>query len=101
MPTSRSEVFKTNQLTMIEKRVMMQFIQACMKEDEFKEASDGLDLENLSFKQFTELKKWSPVVKDYLLNAVAMCDDQKSALQVYLFRHDSILLRHNQNQKNV
>lgn len=70
---------------MIEKRIMMQFIQACMKEDEFKEVSEGLDLKNLSFKKFTEFKKWSPAVKDYLLNAVAMCDDEKSALQVKFF----------------
>jgi RAB protein geranylgeranyltransferase component A len=82
VPTSRSEVFKTNQLSMIEKRLMMKFIQACMKDNTFNELiGDGIQIEQMSFKEFIQAKKLPESISNYLINSVAMCPD-KSALEV-------------------
>lgn len=81
VPTSRSEVFKTNQLSMIEKRVMMQFIQSCMKDNNFQDffASTN-DAEQTTFKAFIQSKKFSKSIENYLLNAVAMSNETQTAL---------------------
>ena len=83
VPTSRSEVFKTNQLSMIEKRVMMQFIQSCMKENNFEDFfSNQNDAEKVTFKEFIQSKKFSKSIQNYLINAVAMSNETQSALDV-------------------
>ena len=84
VPTSRSDVFKSNQLSMIEKRVMMQFIQACLKDNDFKDLVDSeSQLDILTFKQLIEAKKLSASITNFLYNAVAMSsDDDMSARKV-------------------
>lgn len=82
VPTSRSEVFKSSQLGMLEKRVMMQFVQSCLKDNDF--ADFGLEkqtAETMSFRQLIESKKFPEIITHYLVHAVAMCsDDTHSAL---------------------
>lgn len=74
VPTSRSEVFKTDKLSMIEKRHMMKFIQACMKDNDFKELiEDGIG--SVSFREFVRGKKLSDCIGNYIMNAVAMTPD--------------------------
>ena len=83
VPTSRSEVFKSNSLGMIEKRVMMQFVQSCLKDNDF--ADFGLDsasTSSMSYRQLIEAKKLPESISHYLINAVAMCaDESRSALE--------------------
>lgn len=84
VPTSRSDVFKTDQLNMIEKRHMMKFIQSCMKENDFKDFGVDKDLEAQSFTEFIKSKKLPEAVNNYIINAVAMCPSEKqNALKVF------------------
>ena len=83
VPTSRSDVFKTDQLSMIEKRHMMKFIQSCMKENDFKDFVSDKGLETISFTEFIKSKKLPESVNTYIINAVAMCpSENQNALEV-------------------
>jgi RAB protein geranylgeranyltransferase component A len=84
VPTSRSDVFKSNQLSIIEKRFMMQFLQKCLKENFDDLLIDVTEpTRRLSFKAFVERKKMPESVRNYLVNAVAMCPDEaNTALEV-------------------
>lgn len=73
VPTSRSDVFKTNQLSMIEKRHMMKFIQSCSKDNQFADfINDEPKCKETSFRYFLKEKKLPDSVSMYILNAVAM-----------------------------
>ena len=86
VPTSRSDVFKTDQLKMIEKRHMMKFIQSCVKDNEFADLIEGEDVLNMSFRDFIKQKKLPESVSNYIMNAVAMSpNENQSALQVLPF----------------
>ena len=66
---------------MIEKRVMMQFIQSCMKDNNFEDLLESNKAESTSFKEFIQSKKFSKSITNYLLNAVSMCpNDSQNAL---------------------
>jgi hypothetical protein len=70
---------------MIEKRIMMQFIQSCTKDNDYQDFADLTQLKEISFKQFIQSKKFSTSIQNYLVNAVAMCpNDDLSALEVIL-----------------
>ena len=72
---------------MLEKRVMMQFVQSCLKENEFKDLIELDKQESISFKEFILSKKFPPTITDYLINAVAMCPNESdSALKVTYFK---------------
>ncbi|CAF0907292.1 unnamed protein product [Brachionus calyciflorus] len=77
VPTSRSEVFKSNKLGMLEKRSMMQFVQAVLKDDNFNELIEPEQLQTISFRQLISNKKFPQIINDYLINAVAMCPNEK------------------------
>ena len=89
VPTSRSEVFKSDKLSMIEKRVMMKFVQSCTKDDNFSELIDNeAKNNNISFKDFILSKKFPASINNFLINAVAMSPTNTSytAVEVeYLF----------------
>ncbi len=75
VPTSRSEVFKS-QMSVIEKRLMMQFVQSCMKDNNF---ADLINDENgilMSFKEFIQGRKLPSSISHYLINAVSMCPNK-------------------------
>ena len=76
---------------MIEKRVMMKFVQSCMKVDEkggdesFKDLlDDDIINKKVSFRDFIQSKKFPPTISNFLINAVAMCpsNNSYSALEV-------------------
>lgn len=89
VPTSRSEVFKSKKLGMLEKRVMMQFVQSCLKEDYFKELVDS---QNLSFEELIKSKKFPKNISDIFINAVAMCPSQKDSASKVKFSLENILV---------
>lgn len=85
VPTSRSEVFKSTKLSMIEKRYMMKFVQSCVKETFATELIDEETSNRISFKQFLVDEKLPESVTHYLLSSVAMCSDESvSANQVII-----------------
>lgn len=81
VPTSRSDVFKTDQLSMIEKRHMMKFIQSCMKDNDFNDLiGDSESSSDLSFHQFVMNKKFSDKINNYILNAVGMIPNKSQSV---------------------
>ena len=83
VPTSRAEVFKSSQLSVVEKRFMMQFVQACMRDNDFKDLIDKDSSSTMSFKEFIKTKKLPASISDYLINAVSMSpNDNDTALKV-------------------
>jgi RAB protein geranylgeranyltransferase component A len=76
VPVSRAEVFKSTQLGMIEKRVMMQFVQSCVKENNFADLIDPQASSNISFRQLITNKKLPESVAHFLINNVAMCPNE-------------------------
>lgn len=60
----------------------MQFVQACLKEDYFKELI-GPQSQNLSFQELIRSKTFPKSINDILINAVAMSPSESdSALKV-------------------
>lgn len=85
MPTSRSEVFKTTQMSMIEKRLMMKFVQECTNAASFDELIEKEKANAISFGQFIRRRKMPESIANYLINCVAMCpNEEQTALQVKL-----------------
>jgi Rab proteins geranylgeranyltransferase component A len=82
VPTSRAEIFKSTQLGMIEKRVMMQFVKSCLSDtdDTFADLLKNEEQRQLSFKQFIDTKNLPGIVSNYLTNAVAMSADAKTSV---------------------
>ena len=72
VPTSRSEVFKSK-LSVMEKRIMMQFVQACVKDNNFKDLVDEQRGNTISFAQYIQERKLPKAISHYVINAVAMC----------------------------
>jgi hypothetical protein len=79
---------------MVEKRVMMKFVQSCTKVDEksseesFKDLlDDDIINKKVSFKEFILSKKFPSSISNFLINAVAMCpsNNSYSALNVSNF----------------
>ncbi len=68
IPTSRSDIFKSTSLTMIEKRLLMKFITSCV-EDETKAE------EKIDFKTFLNKFNLTQRLQDYILNSIAMCPE--------------------------
>ena len=87
VPCSRADVFSTKQVSMIEKRMMMKFLQFSIdfanKSDEY-EACDAM-----TFGEFLKHKKLTPNVCHYIQHSIAMVNDQATILQVNTTtRHD-------------
>jgi RAB protein geranylgeranyltransferase component A len=77
VPTSRAEVFKSTKLTIQEKRVMMQFVQLCMKDIHFADLiTDEMKERQISFKQLVEERNIPESISHFLVNAVAMCPNE-------------------------
>jgi RAB protein geranylgeranyltransferase component A len=79
VPTSRSEVFKTDKLSMIEKRHMMKFIQACMKDNDFQDLIEDSN-SKMSFSEFVREKKLSESITNFIINAVAMAPNEDQSV---------------------
>jgi RAB protein geranylgeranyltransferase component A len=75
VPTSRAEVFKSSQLGMVEKRVMMQFVQSCVKDNNFVDLIEPDAADKISFKQLIANRKVPASVAHFLVNNVAMCSN--------------------------
>lgn len=70
IPTCRADIFKSKNLSIIEKRLMMQFLQKCLSSDETR-ANETLNCS--TFYDYLVDKKLSDKVINYLINSIAMC----------------------------
>ena len=57
MPSSRSDVFATRSVSVVEKRVLMKFLSACVTADEGQDAFGDLDLEAMTFAELLKRNK--------------------------------------------
>ena len=73
IPTSRSDIFKSTKLSMIEKRLLMKFFSSCVEE------SSELPSESIKFENYLEKFNLTSRLRDYILNAIAMCPANLSA----------------------
>ncbi len=65
---------------MIEKRQMMKFIQACMKDNDFQDLIDD-SCSKMSFSQFVRGKNLSKSITNYIINAVAMMPNEDQTVK--------------------
>lgn len=76
VPCSRSDVFVTNEVNVVEKRIMMKLIETCV---EYKEGQDEYEsFRGKTFREFLVTKRAPAKVQHYLINALSMSGDQTS-----------------------
>lgn len=76
VPCSRSDVFVTNEVNVVEKRIMMKLIETCM---EFKEGEEDFEsLKGKTFQEFLVAKKAPAKVQHYLIHALSMSTEETS-----------------------
>lgn len=71
VPTSRSDIFKATNLTMIEKRLLMKFINSVINEE--KEAEEDVLTTSVTFNDLLNKHNLTKRLSNYILNAIAMC----------------------------
>ncbi|CAH1777558.1 unnamed protein product [Owenia fusiformis] len=73
-PCSRADVFANKEISMIEKRMMMKFLTFCMEYEKHPSEYEGH--EGKTFAEFLSIKKLSPNLQHYILNAISMATKQ-------------------------
>merc|ERR1719317_611863 len=66
VPSSRSDVFNTKHISVVEKRVLMKFLTQCMQEEEGEEDSDK------TFGDFLKVHKLTPNLTHFVVHSIAM-----------------------------
>merc|ERR1719370_134173 len=66
VPSSRSDVFNTKHISVVEKRVLMKFLTQCLQEEEGEEASDK------TFGDFLKVHKLTPNLTHFVVHSIAM-----------------------------
>ncbi|GBM59670.1 Rab proteins geranylgeranyltransferase component A 1 [Araneus ventricosus] len=79
VPCSRADVFSTKNVTVVEKRMLMKFLNFCLKFEEQTEEFQGY--EDKPFIEFLRSKKLTSNVEHYVIHAIAMVDETCSTLK--------------------
>merc|ERR1719430_1245122 len=66
VPSSRSDVFNTKHISVVEKRVLMKFLTQCLQEEEGEEESDK------TFGDFLKVHKLTPNLTHFVVHSIAM-----------------------------
>ncbi|EDV98245.1 rab proteins geranylgeranyltransferase component A [Drosophila grimshawi] len=74
VPCSRSDVFNTKMLTMVEKRMLMKFLTAC---NDYKE-EDELSFRGRTFLEYLQAQRVTDKIGTCVMQAIAMCDANTS-----------------------
>ncbi|XP_035901717.1 rab proteins geranylgeranyltransferase component A [Anopheles stephensi] len=88
VPCSRSDVFTSKDVNVIEKRLLMKFLQSCASYEEDAEAKE--ELEGKTFMEHLQAHKLTPNLVHYVLCAIAMgnertpCRDGVAAVKKFL-----------------
>uniref|UniRef100_A0A182LZF3 Rab proteins geranylgeranyltransferase component A n=1 Tax=Anopheles culicifacies TaxID=139723 RepID=A0A182LZF3_9DIPT len=88
VPCSRSDVFTSKDVNVIEKRLLMKFLQSCASYEENSEAKE--DLDSKTFLEHLQSHKLTPNLVHYVLCAIAMgnertpCRDGVAAVKKFL-----------------
>ena len=76
VPSSRSDVFNTKQISVVEKRILMKFLTACTQETE--EATSDPDITEKTFGDFLKQQKLTPNLLHYVCHSIAMVSPTES-----------------------
>ncbi|KAL4235013.1 hypothetical protein ACF0H5_006651 [Mactra antiquata] len=73
VPCSRADVFSSKKVSMLEKRMLMKFLQFCLEyEQKPEEIKDYMDK---PFLEFLSSKKLTPTIRHYIQHSIAMATD--------------------------
>ena len=75
VPSSRSDVFNTKQISVVEKRILMKFLTACMQEHEAGTETDATDKK---FGEFLRQQNLTPNLLHYVCHSIAMVSPNES-----------------------
>ncbi|KAI1287704.1 Rab proteins geranylgeranyltransferase component A [Halotydeus destructor] len=77
VPCSRSDIFNSKSVSIVQKRMLMKFMTFCM--DLEKQASNLEEYEGMSFVELLEQKELDDELKEFLITSIVMADDTVSA----------------------
>jgi Rab proteins geranylgeranyltransferase component A len=74
VPCSRADVFNNKDLNVVEKRILMKFMQTCMNSSENTELVEHFN--EKTFKEFLQSQKLTGKLLHFVLYSIAMADEQ-------------------------
>ncbi|KAH8298458.1 hypothetical protein KR044_004041 [Drosophila immigrans] len=78
VPCSRSDVFNTKTLTIVEKRLLMKFLTACNDYGEDKSNEDALTFRGRTFLEYLQAQRVTDKIATCVMQAIAMCTPSSS-----------------------
>ncbi|XP_055625977.1 rab proteins geranylgeranyltransferase component A [Toxorhynchites rutilus septentrionalis] len=78
VPCSRSDVFTSRDVNVVEKRLLMKFLQSCASYDGDGDEHNAQDIEGKTFREYLNNHKLTPNLIHYLLYTIAMGNDKTS-----------------------
>ncbi|KAH8316671.1 hypothetical protein KR067_012864 [Drosophila pandora] len=78
VPCSRSDVFNTKSLTIVEKRLLMKFLTACNDYGEDKCNEDSLEFRGRTFLEYLQAQRVTEKISSCVMQAIAMCGPNTS-----------------------
>ncbi|KAH8418371.1 hypothetical protein KR222_004504 [Zaprionus bogoriensis] len=78
VPCSRSDVFNTKVLTIVEKRLLMKFLTACNDYGEDKCNEDALAFRGRTFLEYLQAQRVTDKIASCVMQAIAMCSPSTS-----------------------
>lgn len=78
VPCSRSDVFNTKTLTIVEKRLLMKFLTACNDYAEDKVNEDSLTYRGRTFLEYLQAQRVTDKIATCVMQAIAMCKPNTS-----------------------
>ncbi|XP_054736886.1 rab proteins geranylgeranyltransferase component A [Anastrepha obliqua] len=76
VPCSRSDVFNTKDLNIVEKRLLMKFLTICLTYGEDKTEEDTALFRGKTFREYLQEQKVTEKISSCIMNAIAMCNDE-------------------------
>ncbi|XP_037048018.1 rab proteins geranylgeranyltransferase component A isoform X2 [Bradysia coprophila] len=76
VPCSRSDVFTTKDVSVVEKRLLMKLLSTCLNYEEDNE--EFKDFEGKTFQEYLKSKKLTPKLEHYILHAISMSNTETS-----------------------
>lgn len=78
VPCSRSDVFNTKTLTIVEKRLLMKFLTSCQDYGEDKCNEDSLAFRGRTFHEYLQAQRVTDKIATCVMQAIAMCTPSSS-----------------------
>lgn len=81
VPSSRADVFTNKDVTVVEKRLLMKFIEVCLKYHADQEIDEFKGFEEKSFVEYLKHKKLTPNLIHYILYAIGMGNHETKCME--------------------